>query len=332
MPKRKRGITGDAASRREAIRKRERRVVKTEEERSRRLSTMAQRGQDRRAEEQRNSRLSDMAQRWQERRAEETEEQRNRRLAVMGQRSQQRGAEETEEQRNSRLAVMAQRGQERRAEETNEQRNSRLAVMRQRSQQRRAEEREEQRNSRLAKMAQRGQERRAEETDKQRNSRLSAMLQHVRERRLNVIEGQNHHQIQTFYAARTVLYPIVEEHNCGEMHNLCLKCGGLYFRDEKNTRGIYSHCCHNENIIEQASVYPVEMKGLMAGSDELSVHFKNNIRSYQCFNGCTDCTTTGRGAYCFRIHNQIYHRTSHLHPAEAGGENTNALQQYYNTH
>ncbi|GBN50270.1 hypothetical protein AVEN_81259-1 [Araneus ventricosus] len=53
-----------------------RRVVETEEERSRRLSTMAQRGQDRRAEEteeQRNSRLSDMAQRGR-RRAEETEE------------------------------------------------------------------------------------------------------------------------------------------------------------------------------------------------------------------------------------------------------------------
>ncbi|GBM40046.1 hypothetical protein AVEN_81261-1 [Araneus ventricosus] len=79
MPKRKKGITGDVASRREAIRKRERRVVETEEERSRRLSTMAQRGQDRRAEEteeQRNSRLSDMAQCSQQRRAEETEEQR----------------------------------------------------------------------------------------------------------------------------------------------------------------------------------------------------------------------------------------------------------------
>ncbi|GBM12481.1 hypothetical protein AVEN_55313-1 [Araneus ventricosus] len=79
MPKRKGGITGDVASRREAIRKRERRVVETEEERSRRLLIMAQRGQDRRAEEteeQRNSRLSDMAQRGKERRAEETEEQR----------------------------------------------------------------------------------------------------------------------------------------------------------------------------------------------------------------------------------------------------------------
>ncbi|GBM20699.1 hypothetical protein AVEN_105940-1 [Araneus ventricosus] len=104
--RRKRGITGDAASRREAIIKRERRVVETDEERSRRLSTMAQRGLDKRAEETEepcNSRLSDMAQHGQERRAEETEEQRNRRLAVMGQRGQQRRAEGTDEQRNSRL-------------------------------------------------------------------------------------------------------------------------------------------------------------------------------------------------------------------------------------
>ncbi|GBN80989.1 hypothetical protein AVEN_65557-1 [Araneus ventricosus] len=72
-------------------------------------------------------------------------------------------------------------------------------------QRRRAEETEEQRNRRLAVMAQRGQDRRAEETDEQRNSRLSAMVQHAKERRLNVIEGQNQHQIQTFYAARTVL-------------------------------------------------------------------------------------------------------------------------------
>ncbi|GBO03412.1 hypothetical protein AVEN_172180-1 [Araneus ventricosus] len=208
----------------------------------------------------------------------------------MAQRGQDRRAEETEEQRNSRLSDMTQHGQERRAEETEEQRNSRLSEKVQRGQQRRAEETEEQRNRRLAVMGHHSQQRRAEETEEQRNSRLSAMLQHARERRLNVIEGQNHHQIQTFYVARTVLYPIVEEHNCGEMDNLCLKCGGLYLRDEKNTRGIYTHRCHNGNIIEQASVYPVEMKGLMDGSDELSVHFKNNIRSCRCFNGCIDCT------------------------------------------
>ncbi|GBN00579.1 hypothetical protein AVEN_215637-1 [Araneus ventricosus] len=80
--------------------------------------------------------------------------------------------------------TMAQRGRDRRVEET------------------------EQNNSRLSDMAQRDHERRAEETKEQRNSRLLAMVQHARERRLNVIEGQNHHQIQTFYAARTVLYSL----------------------------------------------------------------------------------------------------------------------------
>ncbi|GBN59728.1 hypothetical protein AVEN_99116-1 [Araneus ventricosus] len=82
---------------------------------------------------------------------------------------------------------------------------SRLSDMAQRGQERRAEETEEQRNRQLVIMAQRGQERRAEGANEQRNSRLSAMLQHARERRLNFIEGQNHHQIQTFYTARTVL-------------------------------------------------------------------------------------------------------------------------------
>ncbi|GBM10777.1 hypothetical protein AVEN_156-1 [Araneus ventricosus] len=158
MPKRKRGVTGDAASRQQAIRKRERRVVKTEEERSQRLSAMAQRGRDRRAEE-------------------------------------------TEELRNSRLSTMAQRSQDRRAEETIEQRNSRLSVM----------------------------------------------AEHARE----------HRRIQNFYASRTALYPVVEEHNCGEMDNICLKCGGLYFAAEKNARGVYTHCCHNGKIVEQASVYPM---------------------------------------------------------------------------
>ncbi|GBN58826.1 hypothetical protein AVEN_122489-1 [Araneus ventricosus] len=91
MPKRKRGITGDAASRREAIRKRERRVVETEEERSRRLQLWQKVA---RTEEQINSLLTVMAQRGQKRRAEETEEQRNRGLSHMAQRGLERKTEE----------------------------------------------------------------------------------------------------------------------------------------------------------------------------------------------------------------------------------------------
>ncbi|GBL82368.1 Acyl-CoA dehydrogenase family member 11 [Araneus ventricosus] len=99
MPKRKRGVTGDAAGRQQAIRKSERRAVETEEERNRRLSAMTHRGHDRRAEEteeQRNSRLSVMAQRGQERRAEEIEEQRNRQLSSMLQHARERRLNVTE--------------------------------------------------------------------------------------------------------------------------------------------------------------------------------------------------------------------------------------------
>ncbi|GBN07814.1 hypothetical protein AVEN_207035-1, partial [Araneus ventricosus] len=96
---------------------------------------------------------------------------------------------------------------DRRKEET-EQNNSRLSVMAQRGQDRKAEETEDKINSRLSDMAQRGHEKRAEETEGQRNSRLSAMVQHARELRLDVIEGQYHHQIQTFYAAGTVIYSL----------------------------------------------------------------------------------------------------------------------------
>ncbi|GFW26903.1 ATP-dependent DNA helicase [Trichonephila clavipes] len=172
---------------------------------------------------------------------------------------------------------------ERRADETVEERNKRLAAMTQRDQEERAEKTEEQRGHRLAAMAQRYQERRAEETEEQSSYRLSTMAQRARRRRVNVTEEQN-----------------------------CLQ----------NTRRAYTQCCHNGKIIEKPSTYPVEMKELMDGSHDLSQHFKKNIRSYNsalsfASMGAQIVLPAGRGAYCFRIHGQIYHRTSHLHPAQA---------------
>ncbi|GFY57794.1 uncharacterized protein TNIN_72441 [Trichonephila inaurata madagascariensis] len=82
-------------------------------------------------------------------------------------------------------------------------------------------------------MTQRVKERRAEETEEQRSHLLSNMDQHAGGRRLNVNEEQNCLQMQTFYAAITSLYPFVEEHNCGEMGNIYLKCGGVVFWGRK---------------------------------------------------------------------------------------------------
>ncbi|GBL88400.1 hypothetical protein AVEN_15735-1 [Araneus ventricosus] len=48
MPKKKRGVAGDAACKQQANMKRERRVAAADEERNRRFSTMAKSGQDKR--------------------------------------------------------------------------------------------------------------------------------------------------------------------------------------------------------------------------------------------------------------------------------------------
>ncbi|GFW68191.1 hypothetical protein TNCV_1880731 [Trichonephila clavipes] len=60
---------------------------------------------------------------------------------------------------------------------------------------------------------------RAEE--EQGSHRFAFMVLHARRRCLNVTEGQNLHQIQSFFVARTFIYPVVE-HNCREEDNLCL--------------------------------------------------------------------------------------------------------------
>ncbi|GBN37898.1 hypothetical protein AVEN_224016-1 [Araneus ventricosus] len=81
-------------------------------------------------------------------------------------------------------------------------------TMAQRSLDRRAEVTEEQNNSLLSIMSQRGQKTIMEGKEEKRNSRLSDRVQHARERRPNVIQGQNHHQTQTFYAARNVIHSL----------------------------------------------------------------------------------------------------------------------------
>ncbi|GFV76524.1 hypothetical protein TNCV_4727441 [Trichonephila clavipes] len=72
-------------------------------------------------------------------------------------------------------------------------------------------------------MTQPDQERCTEETEEQRNHQLSTMTQHSRGHRLHATEEQNFLQIQTLYAARNFLYPVVEEQNGGEMDKICLK-------------------------------------------------------------------------------------------------------------
>ncbi|GBM49451.1 hypothetical protein AVEN_51443-1 [Araneus ventricosus] len=81
MPKRKTGIAGDAASRREAIKKRERRVVETEEERSRRLQLWHNVARTEEWKEQKNKEIAD-CQTWHKvGKREEPKKQKNKEIA-----------------------------------------------------------------------------------------------------------------------------------------------------------------------------------------------------------------------------------------------------------
>lgn len=100
---------------------------------------------------------------------------------------------------------------------------------------------------------------------------------------------------------------------------------GLLFVTEKNTRGVYTNRCHNGKIIEQATVYPEEIKQFMDGSYEFSAQFKQHVRFFNSVlsfasMGAQIVPHAGKGPYCFRIHGQIYHRTSHLLPPQLGEE------------
>ncbi|GBM42687.1 hypothetical protein AVEN_219140-1 [Araneus ventricosus] len=129
MPKRNKGVTGDAVHRQQAIRKRD--------AASRQQAIRNVKGELLKLTKKETA----DCQLWNNvARTEETEKQNNSRLTVMAQCGQKRRGEETEEQRNSQLSDMAQRGQERKDEETEEERNSQLSDMVQRSQERRAEE------------------------------------------------------------------------------------------------------------------------------------------------------------------------------------------------
>ena len=128
------------------------------------------------------------------------------------------------------------------------------------------------------------------------------------------------------HAARLRLDIIVEseiaEHNAGLLNIVCIKCGSKNFAGETTGKvNIFSSCCHKGKI-KLAPIKTVErIVNLMKGIDRDSKNFMNNIRSYNsalafASMGAQIKPPPGFGPYCFRIHGQIYHSTSALHPAD----------------
>ncbi|XP_065318568.1 uncharacterized protein LOC135926571 [Gordionus sp. m RMFG-2023] len=92
------------------------------------------------------------------------------------------------------------------------------------------------------------------------------------------------------------------------------------FLAERPSDGRFTHCCHKGKVKITQSPYPDYLKNLLSNSlDPLYKNFMHHIRSYNsaiafASMGAQISELSGNGPYCFKVHGQIYHRTSHLYP------------------
>ncbi|CAK9295760.1 unnamed protein product [Gordionus sp. m RMFG-2023] len=121
---------------------------------------------------------------------------------------------------------------------------------------------------------------------------------------------------------------LITEHTCGPMNIICQFCFSMNFIAERPTDGKFTQCCHKGKVILTQIPYPPYLKNLISNpQDKLHNNFMKNIRSYNsavafASMGAKISDLTGSGPYCFKVHGQIYHRTSNLYPP------SNALPTY----
>jgi len=112
----------------------------------------------------------------------------------------------------------------------------------------------------------------------------------------------------------------------GEMSYSCHFCSAKFFKAEKPSDGLYSSCCHKGKIYLPSLLCSGELIAtLLKGEHVKSAHFMQNIRAFNsslafASFGAKIKEPTGRGPYVFRIHGQIYHRTSQSSTPVAGDE------------
>ncbi|XP_065323164.1 uncharacterized protein LOC135930309 [Gordionus sp. m RMFG-2023] len=114
---------------------------------------------------------------------------------------------------------------------------------------------------------------------------------------------------------------LVEEHYCGLLNTKCDYCDSLKFLLEKPTDGKFKNCCHKGKVKIPSIRYIPFLQDLLSNpNNEFHSNFMKCIRSYNsslafASMGAQISNSLNPGPYCFRVHGQIYHRTSHLYPS-----------------
>ncbi|XP_065316121.1 uncharacterized protein LOC135924917 [Gordionus sp. m RMFG-2023] len=114
---------------------------------------------------------------------------------------------------------------------------------------------------------------------------------------------------------------LVQEHYCGLLNTKCDYCDSLNFLLEKPTDGKFKNCCHKGKVKIPSIRYIPFLQDLLSNpNNEFHSNFMKYIRSYNsslafASMGAQISNSLNPGPYCFRVHGQIYHRTSHLYPS-----------------
>src|SRR5271156_4349579 len=179
---------------------------------------------------------------------------------------------------------------------------------------RRADESSDERRARLGRERESKRLRRESESEDQRAQRL---LRQRQRQRISRNQMQDHG-----VALRHVHDAEISEHYCGAMSAICSYCSSTNFDGERCRDGKFTSCCHKGKVkLVPLTRYPQLLEQLLCDRHENSANFKDQVRCYNsalafASMGAQVEQVAGRGTYCYRIHGQIYHQTSGLHPGD----------------
>ena len=126
------------------------------------------------------------------------------------------------------------------------------------------------------------------------------------------------------FAAR-LFPPDVPEFALGKLDEVCEFCEAFRFHGEAR------NCCHNGKVqLPAPRPFPPEFNSLFLRESPQSANFLDNIRQYNSAMsfasfGAQIAPPPGHGPYCFRIHGQIYHRSSSLYPGNGAAPSYSQL-------
>jgi len=258
----------------------------------------------------------------------ETQASRLQRLESLRNRAERLRNNETDDETQVRLTEQALRTQNLRQNETELEHNRRITDQLQRTRNIRQNETENDHQTRLSAQLQRTQALRENETDDERQSRL---IEQQRRTLQNRIKANVRFNLIAANSVEELNEELIMEHNCGQMNKVCSHCDARHFSKELPTDGLFTICCNKGSVKLPRIETDDYIKGLLDGTDPDSKSFMESIRSYNCAFGFVSVGVklnmpTGIGPYCFRIHGQVYHRTSTLHPDD--GEKRSFSQLY----